>query len=213
MFRMRFDLVFRVVILALISCGGVAVSQADAQIIVVETDSPVVYQDTLLDGEVTSSSVSAQGDTTDPELAVFFSIFGSQGEDVTISVQRVESDLDPAFYVYEGLFADASEFGGAFNFDDRFLAFADDEVPSATGSGPFADPSTTITLPSEGVGAYTIAVVNFISGPDNGGDGRFDFTIQASGNLLPAAVPEPSSAIILSASGLVLLLRRRRTKN
>ena len=213
MFRRQFDSVFRVVVLALISCGVGVVSQADAQIVIVETDSPVVYQDTLLDGEVTLSSVSTQGNTSDPELAVFFSIFGSQGDDVTISVQRVESDLDPAFYVYEGLFEDASEFGSFFSTGDRFLDFADDEASPATGFGPFGDPITTITLPSEGVGAYTIAVVNFASGPNDGGDGRFDFTIQASGNLLPAAVPEPSSAIILSASGLVLLLRRRRTKN
>ena len=77
-----------------------------------------------------------------------------------------------------------------------FLVFADDEIPR---DGPFGDPTATITLPSEGVGAYTVAVVNFLSGPDDGGDGRFDFTVQASGNLLAPAVPEPSSAIILSA--------------
>ena len=75
-----------------------------------------------------------KGNTTDPELAVFFSIFGSQGEDVTISVERVESDLDPAFYIYEGLFEDASEFGGAFGFGDRFLAFADGQTPPTSAS-------------------------------------------------------------------------------
>ena len=91
MFRMRFDFVFRMMVLASISCGGVVVSQADAQ--------PVVYQNTLLDGQITSGSVSALGDTVDPELAVFYSIFGLQGEEVTISVERTESDLDPAFYV------------------------------------------------------------------------------------------------------------------
>ena len=53
-------------------------------------------------------------------------------------------------YIYEGLFEDASEFGGVFGFGDRFLAFADDEAFPATGFGPFGDPITTITLPSEG---------------------------------------------------------------
>ena len=173
---------------------------------------PVVYQDTLLDGEVTSGSVSSLGNTSDPSTAEFFSIFGLQGEEVTITVERTESDLDPAFFLFEGLFDETGDFGGFFDFaDPRFLVFADDEVPAATGVGPFADPSTTITLTLEGIGAYTIAVVNFASGVDDGGDGRFDFTIQASGNLLPSAVPEPSSALIFAASGLALLRRRRST--
>jgi len=170
---------------------------------------PVVYEGTLLDGEDVAGSVSALGDTVTGQFAEFYQLFGLQGEEVTISVERVESDLDPAFYVIEGLLEDTTDFEDAIFGGAGFLAFADDEVPPATGTGPFADPSTTITLTLDGVGAYTIAVVNFASGLDTGGDGRFDFTIRAEGNLLPSAVPEPSSAIIFATAGLALLRRRR----
>ena len=171
--------------------------------------SPVVYQGTLVSDEVIAGSISSQGTSTSPEFAEFYRLFGLEGEEVTITVARTESDLDSALFVIEGLFEDTAEFGENFDFNDpRLLAFADDELPPATGFGPFGDPSTTFRLTLEGTGAYTVAVVNFASGPNDGGDGRFDFTIQSIGNS-GAAVPEPSSALIIAA-GSSLLLRRRR---
>lgn len=169
---------------------------------------PVVYQGTLLDDELQLGSVSALGDSVTPEFAEFYQLFGLEGEEITITVGRAESDLDPAFYVFEGLFEDTAEFGAFFDTTDpRFVTFADDEIPSATGAGPFADPSTTIAFGESGV--LTVAVVNFASGPNDGGDGRFNFGILAEGNLFPTAVPEPSSAIIFAAASFTLLRRRR----
>ena len=107
--------------------------------------------------------------------------------------------------MFEGLFEDTAQFGGSFTtLDPRFLVFADDEVQNV---GPFGDPTATFTLPLAGVGAYTVAIVNFASGPNDGGDGRFNFNILGAGDLV--AVPEPSSAIVIAAGGLVLLRRRR----
>ena len=166
------------------------------------------YQSTLFDDEILPGSVSANGNLDDGDFAEFYSLFGMQGEEVTITVQRKEDDLDPAFLVFEGLFEDTDEIVDIlFTGDPRLFIFADNELPSSTGAGPFGDPSFTFTLPLEGVGAYTVAVVNLAPAGDDGGDGRFDFTIQASGNLV--SVPEPSSLILLAAGG-VLLVRRRR---
>lgn len=167
--------------------------------------SPVNYQGTLASDEVLFGSISAQS-TTGPELAEFYQLFGMQGEAVTITVERLESDLDPAFFVVEGLFEDNAELEDLVTLP--IVAFANDELPPATGVGPFGDPSTTFTLALEGTGAYTVVVLNFDSGPNDGGDGRFDFTILASGNS--GAVPEPSSATIIIAAGGLAMLRRRR---
>ena len=171
--------------------------------------SPVIYQGTLLDGQGFFGSVSEFGNTIDPEFASFYSLFGLQGEEITLSVARTESSFDPALYVYEGLFEDISEFNGDLGNSDRLLLFADDENAPATGNGPFGDPQATFTLPTEGIGAYTVAVVNFASDAETGGDGRFNFLVGAEGNLLPSAVPEPSSTIMLSFGSLMLLRRRR----
>ena len=169
---------------------------------------PIVYQGTLLNDEVLEGSISTQSTTASLEFAEFYRLFGLEGEEVTITVERTESDLDSAFLLIEGQFEDLAEFDGFFDFNDpRLLAFANDELPPATGFGPFGDPSTTITLPLEGTGAYTVVVVNLGSGPNDGGDGRFNFNIRSSGNLV--TVPEPSSVIMLTASSLILLRRRR----
>ena len=194
-----------VVTLAAIVLVGIAVPSVNAQ------GTPIVYNGTLSDGEPFFGSVSTLGDTSNPELAQYFSLFGSQGEQVTISVPRGDAAFDPAFYIYEGLFENTDEFGGFFDAaDPRFIVFADDELDPATGigTGPFGDPSATIILPTEGVGAYTLAVVNFLSDPIAGDS--FGFSVQPVGNLLPpTAVPEPSSTFAIAASGLVLLRRRR----
>ena len=169
---------------------------------------PIVYQGTLLNDEVLEGSISTQITTASLESAEFYRLFGLEGEEVTITVERTESDLDSALLLIEGQFEDFAEFDGFFEFNNpSLLAFANDELPPATGFGPFGDPSTTITLPLEGIGAYTVVVVNVGSGPNDGGDGRFNFNIRSSGNLV--AVPEPSSMIMLTASSLILLRRRR----
>ena len=172
--------------------------------------SPVVYQDTLLGGEALSGSVSALDDSANTASVEFYSIFGLQGEEVTITVEDRESDFTAGIIVFEGLFEDFAEFGDQAN-ASRFLFFDDGDLlsPIGDGLGPFGDPSVTFTLPEEGIGAYTLAVLNLDLAANDGGDGQFDYTIRAEGNLV-AAVPEPSSAILLSVGSLLLFRRRRR---
>ena len=173
--------------------------------------SPVVYQDTLLDGDSVLGSLSSLTDPNDPATAEFYSIFGLQGEEVTITVEGRENDFIAGLVVLEGLFEDFAEFDDE-TIMSRLLFVEDGNLFTAPdGFGPFVDPSITFNLPTEGIGAYTLAVVNLEPGIDAGGDGQLNFTISASGNLLPdpTAVPEPSSAIVLSIGSLTLLRRRR----
>ena len=171
--------------------------------------SPVIYQDTLLDGESVSGSISAFNDPNDPASAEFYSIFGLQGEEVTITVEQRENDFIAGLVILEGLFEDFSELVDEAN-ASRLLFVDDGNLATAPdGFGPFVDPSITFALPTEGIGAYTLAVLNLEPGIDAGGDGQLNFSIRAEGNLLPSAVPEPSSTIMLSFGSLMLLRRRR----
>lgn|GEM_PF-6518219 len=51
--------------------------------------------------------------------------------------------------------------------------FADDEIPN---HGPFGDPRTIIYTAAADQ-CITAIVTNFLSGPDSGGDGAFDYMI------------------------------------
>ena len=165
---------------------------------------PVEYEGELLDDIAQSGSVSALGSFSGTDLAEYWSFFGEEGQTVTFAVSRGESDLDPALWLFEGLFDDTTLLGANFDTSDpSFLAFGDDELAPATGFGPFGDPSITITLPA--TGSYTLAVNNFASGPNDGGDGRFDYTIQATAAV---PVPEPSSMILFALGGFACLRRR-----
>ncbi|AOX03715.1 hypothetical protein BJP34_33615 [Moorena producens PAL-8-15-08-1] len=50
-----------------------------------------------------------------------------------------------------------------------------------------------------GTGEYTAIVTNFASGPNDGGDGAFDFEITCFGCTTP--VPEPASVLGLLITG------------
>jgi hypothetical protein len=154
---------------------------------------PIVYQGSLDGGATQFDSVSSSGAPDDPSAARFWTFSGNQGDEVTIEGLRNEDDLDPAMWVYEGVFSNTSEFAGGFESgfdqgDPGFLDFADDEIPPP--SGPWGDPRSTITLTLPGTGQYTVAVTNFSSGPNDGGDGLFDYQI----TLNP--VPEPTTVVL-----------------
>jgi len=172
-----------------------------------DVDAATITYEGILQGNVTQfDSVSSGGTFNDPETARFWTFFGNQGSTVTIEALRLENDLDPAIWVFEGVFDDTSAFLGGSNagFDTSdlgFLDFADDEIPN---SGPFGDPRSTVILTLPGTGAYTIAVTNYLSGAVDGGDGLFDYQITAT------VVPEPSTLLLAALALLGIGYCRKR---
>lgn len=125
------------------------------------------------------------------------------GATVTIEVERLELDLDPALWIFEGAFTDDTVFGGSLDSSDAgFLDFADDEMEDP---GPWGDPLSVVTLTLPGTNVYTAIVTNYLSGPDDGDDGLFDYEIRV------APVPEPTTMLLLGAGmiGLAGLGRKK----
>jgi hypothetical protein len=159
------------------------------------------YQGLLLDGVTYTDSVSSSGTFNDPATARYWSFLGNQGDVVTITALRQEFDFDPGFWVYEGLITDTSVFDGGLlagfdEVDPGFLAFADDQLPNP---GPWGDPQASVLLTLPGTGAYTVAMVNVLSGPNHGGDGLFSYEITALNT-----VPEPACIGLLAMASFVL---------
>ncbi len=70
--------------------------------------------------------------------------------------------------------------------DPRLLTYGDDEIPFE--DGPFGDPMAEFVAPESG--QFTIVVTNFASGPDDGGDGRFDYHLNVT-EIESIGVEEP----------------------
>ena len=175
---------------------------------------PIAYEGTLHNGQTHFGSVSSSGTCYSFESGYsdFWKFHGRQGDEVTITVNRLEDDFDPLLWVFEGTFTDVSSFTRKplpfLNLmDNGFLTMADDEI---SHSSPFyGDPQATFGLTLPGIGDYTAVVANCFSGPDDGGDGMFDYAISGTNigsgsNLFAAAtrdqsapVPEPATMVLL----------------
>ena len=142
---------------------------------------PITYEGELFDG------VTEYGQVSDPfETGTDWWYFNAEvGDVVSLAVNRLDSALDPAMYLYQGLVSDTSQ-----RYD--YIAFADDNLPELPGyEGPWADPLISgFTITTAGV--YSVAVWDFASGSG----APFDYQITLSG-ANPANVPEPSSLAIL----------------
>jgi hypothetical protein len=166
---------------------------------------PIAYEGTLAPGATQSGTVGGfswflnQGDGVD-----FWQLSATAGTSVTLRVDRLNGNLDPALSFYRGTTsADTSAFDSGASFGGlTFIGSLDDENPPFTTPGGFTgDPFGTFAIATTGL--YTVAV----GGGDSTDGGAYPYQI----TLSVAAVPEPS-IVLLMAMGLTasLFVRRRR---
>ena len=118
---------------------------------------PVVYEP----GGPLLPGVTRVGAIGDPSLTGapfddFWDFSGVQGQQITLTGNRLDPGLDLAMRLYLGVGNDTSLL--------TFLTSADDNYPELPGfNGPFADPQIIITLPATGM--YTVQMWDFFSTP------------------------------------------------
>jgi hypothetical protein len=164
---------------------------------------PITYEDTLSDG-VTVAGVNNQpaGEESNPVGAEYYRFFANAGSNVTVWGDRLAGHFDMSFWIFQGVYADTSDFGAAFPGAQgaNLIDFGDDDDPPNI-AGPFGDPRSVFVAPVTGF--YTIAVTNFLSnaGPPN------PFELTATGIV---NVPEPGTALLIGLGLAGFAFARRR---
>lgn len=166
---------------------------------------PINYTN-LYDGQA-SGQVAPGTVNSDTSAAHYFRFYTDGLGTVSITGERLDYDYDMSFWLFNGLFADTNAFGASFEASDAgFIAFRDDEIGHP---GPYGDPFYSGSLAA---GWYTVAVTNFASGGNTGGNGVFDFNLYVTNVQTPPAedVPEPATLGLLGLGAAALGLARRR---
>jgi hypothetical protein len=170
---------------------------------------PINYQGVLVSGVPDSGDVGGfswflnEGSGVD-----FWQFSANAGSNITLRVDRLNGNLDPALSFYRGTTsADTSAFNSAASFGGlTFIGSLDDENPPFVGVGNFSgDPFGTFAIGTTGL--YTVAV----GGSDSTDPGVYPYRITMSVNAVNA-VPEPSTYLML-AMGIAAIgwMRRRKT--
>lgn len=157
---------------------------------------PISYNGTLQNGVSQTGTIGNYNSYADLEFWNFYATFD---DSVSIGVDRIDSQLDPGFYFFEGLIDDTEDFPSSY-------LWHDDEVNDPYG-GPWGDPRHSSIISS--TGWYTIAVREVASWDLP----SYRYSIWVNGNTggQDPIVPEPATLALvglgLSAAGFV---RRRR---
>jgi len=177
---------------------------------------PVTYEGTVPSGGTMTGAVEASVHYDDATSADYWSFWATAGDSVTVTVGRIDVQLDPALWVYHGLFGDTLDLGLTSGTNDldmgtQKIGFADDEIPNP---GPFGDPLMVFTAPV--TGWYTAAVTSYLSDPLPPGDKSYDYGISVRGNTgNPPYAPNPEPGTVVLLSGALAAAgawRRRRAK-
>ena len=167
---------------------------------------PVAYSGTLVSGVAGNGSAGGFSWFLDQGAGVSFWQFAASATDVvTLRVDRLNANFDPALSLYRGTTgADTSAFNSSGNWGGlTFLSALDDERPAFMTPGPNGDPFGTFTIATTGI--YTVAV----GGSGSTDAGAYPFRITMTTQV--TAVPEPETAALM-ALGLAAIagLRRKR---
>lgn len=142
-----------------------------------------------------TGSVSSSGTytSTADSLSGYHQLSVEPGSTYRAEVARLEDDLDPALWILEGHVTEEDIEGNFFSWNDpRVIAFGDDQV--SFEDGPFGDPRAEFVVPDSG--EFTVIVTNFASGPDDGGDGRFDYHLDVV-EIEPIGIEDPAPTNII----------------
>lgn len=149
---------------------------------------PITYLGTLQSGVPVSDSVPLGN--LNLTLADYWQFTLTEETGVTITGHRIDGGLDPAFYLYRGLWTDTTQLGSP-------LAFADDELAPAV-AGPWGDPFLNRELPE---GDYTVAFLSFLSA----GPGPFAYCLELNGpadSCGDRQVPMPATLLLLGLGAI-----------
>lgn len=180
---------------------------------------PITYEGTLALHVRESGRVSSAGDVDSPASALsdYWTFEVTSGRNYVFLVERLEPDLNPALWLFQGLFTDDTQFAGGDSVaidesDPGFIAFADDEFVPAL-PGPFGD--LIVGFTPRFTGTMTAIVTSFASGPSDGGDGYFDYGIVVAESApLPEMIPLPATLpLLLGGTAALLGLARRRPRS
>ncbi len=170
---------------------------------------PIAYKGTLVSGTPATGNVGGFSWFLNEGTAVdFWQFSATAGTTVTLEVDRLNGNLDPALSLYRGTtstdtsnFVSGASFGGL-----TFVGTLDDEHPPFVGPTGFTgDPFGTFAIGTTGL--YTVAV----GGSDSTDGGAYPYRITLTINAV-TAVPEPSTGALM-ALGLAGVGWLRRRKN
>lgn len=180
---------------------------------------PVIYEGTFVSGGSAVGELPMDSTVMDATKADYWAFWATVGDSVTVSVNRIDGELDPIQFIYAGDFMDTNDpllTGGTGSFSmasPAFVGFADDTNPPAV-PGPWGDPEFTFTVGT--TGWYTVGITSFASGPVPLDDKDYDYGITVRGNTgTPTYSPNPEPGTIVLLSGALAAAgawRRRRAK-